>query len=119
MILQSIASGEFGNKERRPDASTQRDARLAPAYDIVNTTAYIPGGVLALDLVGNKSLSASRQGLLEFARVCDVARPEEVIRKLLRSVEEVLARSTELCEQAPNVVVAIKQCAEPFIKTFA
>ena len=46
---------------------TQRDARLAPAYDIVNTTAYIPEDVLALDLVGNKSLFASRQGLLEFA----------------------------------------------------
>ncbi|SDW28488.1 serine/threonine-protein kinase HipA [Pseudomonas sp. NFACC08-1] len=56
---------------------TQRDARLAPAYDIVNTTAYIPRDVLALDLVGNKSLFASRQGLLDFARVCDVVRPEE------------------------------------------
>jgi hypothetical protein len=32
---------------------------------------------------------------------------------------KVLARSTELCEQAPNVVVAIKQCAEPFMKNFA
>ncbi|MNQ13488.1 Serine/threonine-protein kinase HipA [compost metagenome] len=97
---------------------TQRDARLAPAYDIVNTTAYIPEDVLALDLVGNKSLFASRQGLLEFAQVCDVARPEEVIREQLQALERVLARSAELCEQAPNVVAAIRQCAEPFIKTF-
>ena len=41
------------------------DAQLAPAYYIVNTTAYIAEDVLALDLVGNKSLLASRQGLLD------------------------------------------------------
>lgn len=99
-------------------APTQRDARLAPAYDIVNTTAYIPEDVLALDLVGNKSLFASRQGLLDFAQVCDVTRPEEVIRGQLSALERVLARSTELGEQAPHVVEAIRHCAEPFMKTF-
>lgn len=97
---------------------TQRDARLAPAYDIVNTTAYIPEDVLALDLVGNKSLFASRQGLLDFAQVCDVVRPEEVIRGQLSALERVLARSTELREQASHVVEAIRHCAEPFMKTF-
>ena len=97
---------------------TQRDARLAPAYDIVNTTAYIPEDVLALDLVGNKSLFASRQGLLDFAQVCDVVRPEEVIRGQLSALERVLARSTELGEKAPHVVAAIRHCAEPFMKTF-
>ena len=97
---------------------TQRDARLAQAYDIVNTTAYIPADVLALDLVGNKSLFASRQGLLDFAQVCDVARPEEIIRGQLSALERVLARSGELAEQAPHVVAAIRHCAEPFMKTF-
>jgi serine/threonine-protein kinase HipA len=97
---------------------TQRDARLAPAYDIVNTTAYIPKDLLALDLVGNKSLFASRQGLLDFARVCDVAQPEEVIREQLQALEQVLARSTELCEQVPHVVAAIEHCAGRFIQTF-
>lgn len=97
---------------------TQRNARLAPAYDIVNTTAYIPEDVLALDLLGNKSLFSSRQGLLEFARVCDVARPEEIIREQLQVVERVLARSPEWVEQAPQVVAAIRQCAEPFMRTF-
>lgn len=97
---------------------TQRDARLAPAYDIVNTTAYIPEDVLALDLVGNKSLFASRQGLLDFAKVCDVARPEDVILEQLSALERVLARSTELGEQAPHVVAAIRRCAAPFMKTF-
>ena len=97
---------------------TQRDARFAPAYDIVNTTAYIPEDVLALELVGNKSLFASRQGLRDFAQVCDVARPEDVILEQLSALERVLARSTEQGEQAPHVVAAIKHCAGPFVKTF-
>lgn len=97
---------------------TQRDARLAPAYDIVNTTAYIPEDVLALELAGSKSLFASRQGLLDFARVCDVAKPEDVIRSQLQALERVLARFTELGERAPNVVASIRQCAAPFITTF-
>lgn len=97
---------------------TQRDARLAPAYDIVNTTAYIPEDVLALDLIGNKSLFASRQGLLDFAQVCEVARPEEVIREQLQALERVLACSIELDEQAPHVVAAIRQCAGLFIQSF-
>ncbi|MEE2577545.1 type II toxin-antitoxin system HipA family toxin, partial [Pseudomonas aeruginosa] len=46
--------------------------------------------------------------LLEFAPVCDVAWPTEVIRKQLQALERLLARSTELCEQAPHVVAAIR-----------
>lgn len=99
-------------------APTQRDARLAPAYDIVNTTAYIPEDVLALELAGNKSFFASRQGLLDFAQVCGVACPQEVIREQLEALERVLARSIELCEQAPRVVAAIRHSAEPFMKSF-
>lgn len=97
---------------------TQRDARLAPAYDIVNTTAYIPEDVLALDLGGNKSLFASRQGLLDFAWVCDIDRPQDVIRHLLEALELTLARYHTLCEQAPHVVTAIRHSAAPFIQTF-
>ena len=97
---------------------TQRDARLAPAYNIVNTTAYIPEDVLALDLVGNKSLFASRLGLLDFAKACDVACPKDVIHEQLHALEQVLARSTELCEQAPHVVAAIRRSAAPFMNTF-
>lgn len=97
---------------------TQRSARLAPAYDIVNTTAYIPQDVLALDLAGNKSLFASRQGLLDFAENCAVERPAEVIRGLLHALERVLARFPEHCAQAPHVVAAIRQSAGPFIQTF-
>ncbi|AOE87523.1 type II toxin-antitoxin system HipA family toxin [Pseudomonas sp. TCU-HL1] len=96
----------------------QRDARLAPAYDIVNTTAYIPEDVLALDLTGNKSLFASRQGLLEFAKTCEVEQPKARIQRLLTAFETVLARSHDLCEQAPHVEEAIRQSARPFIQTY-
>ena len=89
---------------------TQGDARQAPAYDIVNTTAYIPEDVLALDLAGNKSLFASRQGLLDLARVCDVARPAEVICAQLQAVEKSAGE--------PQVVAAIRHSAEPFARTF-
>lgn len=96
----------------------RRDARLAPAYDIVNTTAYIPEDVLALSLSGNKSLFASRQGLLDFAPLCEVNKPAEVIRNQLEALEKTLARESALCEQVPQVVAAIKASAAPFIQTF-
>lgn len=95
-----------------------RDARLAPAYDIVNTTAYLSEDSLALDLAGNKSFFASRQGILDFAQVCDVAQPAEVIRRQLEAFERVLNRSSDLCEQAPHVVAAIRKSAAPFMQTF-
>jgi serine/threonine-protein kinase HipA len=97
---------------------TQRDARLAPAYDIVNTTAYIPEDVLALDLDGNKSMFASRQGLLEFARTCEIEQPRVRIQKMLAAVERVIARYPRHREQAPHVISAIERAAAPFALTF-
>jgi serine/threonine-protein kinase HipA len=97
---------------------TQRDAHLAPAYDIVNTTAYIPEDVLALDLAGNKSMFASRQGLLEFAQTCEVTRPKERIQTLLAALEVVLGRYPQYREQAPHVVSAIQKAAAPFALSF-
>lgn len=97
---------------------TKRDAQLAPAYDIVNTTAYIPEDSLALDLAGNKSLFAARLGLLDFAHTCDIEHPKERIRRLLEAVERVLARHQEHCEQAVPVVQAIRSNAAPYLHTF-
>lgn len=97
---------------------TQRDARLAPAYDIVNTTAYIPEDSLALGLAGNKSLFASRLGLMDFAVTCQIDQPKERIRVLLGALESTLERNRHYCEQAPFVVKAIRQAATPFFQTF-
>ena len=94
------------------------DARLAPAYDIVNTTAYLPEDSLALELAGNKSLFAERLGILDFAHTCDIDSPYARIQKLLLSVETVLKREVELCEQVPHVVKAITESAQGFARVF-
>ncbi|MFC6297457.1 type II toxin-antitoxin system HipA family toxin [Pseudomonas sp. CCM 7893] len=96
----------------------KQDARLAPAYDIANTTAYIPEDSLALDLVGNKSFFASRLGILEFAKTCDIEKPEERIRNLLQTLEIVLKREDDYCRQAPNVAQAIQKSAQDYQRSF-
>ena len=68
--------------------SAEQDARLAPAYDLVCTTLYIPRDVLALGLGGTKAWPNSSV-LEKFGRAaCGVTRPKEVI-------EEMLARTLE------------------------
>ncbi|MFB3305951.1 type II toxin-antitoxin system HipA family toxin [Pseudomonas sp. AMR01] len=94
------------------------DTRLAPAYDIVNTTAYIPEDSLALTLSGNKSLFASRLGILEFARTCEVENPEARIQALLQTLEVVLKREDEYCRLAPEVARAIRQSAQGYQNSF-
>ncbi|WP_439864237.1 type II toxin-antitoxin system HipA family toxin [Pseudomonas antarctica] len=94
------------------------DTRLAPAYDIVNTTAYIPEDSLALTLSGNKSLFASRLGILEFARTCEVENPEARIQALLQTLEVVLKREDEYCRLAPEVAKAIRQSAQGYQNSF-
>lgn len=94
------------------------DARLAPAYDIVNTTAYIPEDSLALDLSGNKSLFASRLGILEFARTCEVENPEIRIQALLQTLEVTLKREDDYCRLAPEVANAIRQSAQGYQYSF-
>lgn len=94
------------------------DARLAPAYDIVNTTAYIPEDTLALDLSGKKSMFASRLGILEFARTCEIAEPHARIQALLQTLEVVLKREDEYCRLAPDVAKAIRQSAQSYQQSF-
>lgn len=68
---------------------------------------------------GRQQISAClAAGLLDFAQVCGVLFPEEIIRGQLQALEQVLARSVELIEQAPNVVIAIQRYAEAFSQTF-
>ncbi len=89
---------------------TTNDCRLAPAFDLVNTTAYIPEDVLALDLCGQKSFFAARQGLLDFARVCQVADPADRMQRLILTAEMVIRREAEVAESIPHVVTAIEHC---------
>jgi serine/threonine-protein kinase HipA len=94
------------------------DARLAPAYDVVNTTAYIKEDSLALSLSGSKSLFASRQGILELAQACDVARPRQRLQKLIAATQASLLDNAGLADDAPAVFEAIEYCLGLYRQSF-
>ena len=59
--------------------SADEDARLSPAYDLVCTTVYLPGDVLALGLGGSKAWP-DRRALERFAREqCDLDNPGRLV----------------------------------------
>ncbi|EKT4464956.1 type II toxin-antitoxin system HipA family toxin [Pseudomonas juntendi] len=105
----------FGLLYSTPDAN---DAVLAPAYDIVNTTAYLPDDALALTLNNQKSMFASRLYLLEFGKRCRVEDPGGRICEILQAVEGTLLHQQALVERAPEVALAIRKSAQPFEMTF-
>ncbi len=93
---------------------SKNDVRLAPAYDIVNTTAYIRDDQLALTLGGSKSLFASRLHLLEFASRCRVTEPAVRITQILEAVERVLVHERDLLATVPGVRTALKASFDGF-----
>jgi len=97
---------------------TTSDCRLAPAFDLVNTTAYIPEDVLALDLCGHKSFFAARQGLLDFAKVCQVANPRDRVQRLILTTEMVIRHEAEVAASIPHVVTAIQHCTDMLKEVF-
>ena len=97
---------------------TTNDCRLAPAFDLVNTTAYIPEDVLALDLCGQKSFFAARKGLLDFAKVCHVADPRDRVQELIMTAGMVIRREEEVAESIPHVVAAIERCMDLLKEVF-
>lgn len=106
----------FGLLYQDPDGG---DARLAPAYDIVNTTAYIPEDSLALTLGGSKSLFQSRLGILDFAQVCDIRDPKPRLQRLVAAVEQSLEANHHLKAFAPDVFQAITYANSLYGKSFA
>lgn len=97
---------------------TTNDCRLAPAFDVVNTTAYIPEDVLALDLCGQKSFFSARQGLLDFAKVCQVADPYDRLQRLILTAEFVIEREAEVAQSIPHVVTAMAHCTNLLKEVF-
>lgn len=68
------------------------DVRMAPVYDVVNTTMYLPHDSLALALGRNKSKAfVGRAGLLSFALACEVANAEQ----RLDHIEAAMVRTME------------------------
>lgn len=97
---------------------TSHDCKLAPAYDIVNTTAYIPEDHLALELRGQRSFFSTRDGLLRFAKDCAVADPVARIQELTLTAEQVLREEEEVVASIPHVCQAIQSGIDSFTQTF-
>ena len=97
---------------------TTSDCRLAPAFDLVNTTAYIPEDVLALDLCGQKSFFSARQGLFDFAKICQVADPRDRVQRLILTTEMVIRHEAEVAASIPHVVRAIQHCTDMLKEVF-
>ncbi|MFJ5296428.1 type II toxin-antitoxin system HipA family toxin [Pseudomonas sp. NPDC088368] len=94
------------------------DAQLAPAYDIVNTTAYLQDDSLALRLAGSKSLFSSRLGILELAQTCNIRKPKPRLLKLIAAVNASLEGNASLAEHAPEVFNAIQYAVGLYAQTF-
>lgn len=100
------------------DDPTSGDVWLAPAYDLVNTTAYLRDDSLALTLGGSKSFSASRARLVDFARRCEVDDPRGRILGLLQAVEEGLWEHRDLIEEEPVVATGLREAFAAFATRF-
>jgi serine/threonine-protein kinase HipA len=86
---------------------TANDARMAPAYDIVNTTRYIPEDGLALSLGGSRNLFTAHIDILDFAQECNVAEPIQRLQEILSAAESVLAAHSDLLLDEPELRAAI------------
>lgn len=95
---------KFGVLYSDPTAS---DARIAPAYDIVNTTRYIPEDGLALSLNGSKNLFTAHIDIVEFAETCHVMDPILRLQEILSAAESVLTKQRDLLDDEPELLSAI------------
>lgn len=95
------------------------DAQLTPAYDIVNTTAYIEEDSLALRLAGSKSLFGSRLGILDLASACNIQKPKPRIKRLISAVQASLEHNAALAADAPKVSQAIEYALELYARSYA
>ncbi len=100
----------FGVVYTHPEAG---DTRMAPVYDVVNTTMYIENDSLALKLGDGKSF-AGRARLGEFARICDIADADARIDRILAAAETVLDAERPLLDDAPDLARAITRRLETF-----
>jgi len=94
------------------------DVRMAPAYDIVNTTRYIPEDQLALTLNGSKSLFRARAEILPFAKVCGISDPVERLGQLIRAAETIMFTQQELLDDETELRDAIRQGIDLFTDTY-
>ncbi|MBC7994565.1 MAG: type II toxin-antitoxin system HipA family toxin [Rhizobacter sp.] len=108
----------FGLLYEHPESD---DIALAPAYDIVNTTCYLPNDSLALSLAGNKGLFAARADLLAFA-VAHCNLPQKAARarllELCDALSDTLKQHAGLAAEVPGLVEALTRSLATFRATF-
>lgn len=76
------------------------DVRLAPVYDVVNTTLYMPNDSLALALGRTKSKAfVGRAGLLSFAQICEVADAEQRLDRLAGAMVQTMEKHSDLIDE--------------------
>jgi serine/threonine-protein kinase HipA len=108
----------FGLLYEHPESN---DIALAPAYDIVNTTCYLPNDSLALSLAGNKGLFAARADLLAFASAhCNL--PQKAARarlvELCDALSDTLKQHAGLAAEVPGLVEALTRSLSTFNASF-
>lgn len=86
----------------------EADVRLAPAYDIVNTTHYIAEDSLALSLNGSKNIFTARLEIEAFAGQCSVGNPRQRIAALVNACEIVFAELGDLLATEPGLEAAMR-----------
>lgn len=94
------------------------DVRMAPTYDIVNTTRYIPEDQLALTLNGSKNMFLARTQILPFAKVCGIPDPVERLGQLIRAAEAIMFTQQELLDDETELRDAIRQGVDLFTDTY-
>jgi serine/threonine-protein kinase HipA len=103
----------FGLLYSDPTAS---DARLAPAYDIVCTTAYLPEDSFALKLGGTKSFFAARANLDAFGAGLGLKDLRHRFDRLITAAQAVLSEHRELLGFFPQIDDALRTSIERFAR---
>ncbi|WP_269531605.1 type II toxin-antitoxin system HipA family toxin [Chitinimonas sp. BJYL2] len=85
------------------DPSREDSIRLAPVYDITNTTAYIQTDSLALSLGGQKGFFAGYVDLFEFAAKFQIPHVRNRIEGLLTAAQNIMFARADLAAEVPDV----------------
>jgi serine/threonine-protein kinase HipA len=102
-------------------SASASDIRLAPAYDIVCTTCYLPDDALALSLDGSKSIFAARLGLLKYMSTCGLTRNQGAQRicEIADAALQTLTTYAGLAGGVSGLAKKIKGAAETYRMIFA
>lgn len=96
---------------------TTANTRLAPVYDIVCTTAYLPEDSLALTLGGTKSLFAARTNLHAFGESLGLKDLRDRFDRLITAAQAVLSENRELLGFFAQIDRALRASVESFAKS--